>query len=81
MEVDLREFYANQTNKYQLGILQLCTVEFYQLVSSLLQIQYEDQWSGATSECHTVETLMALAQLEGEQFMPIKVSVILEPIH
>lgn len=36
---------------------------------------------GATSECHTVEILMALAQLESEQFIPIKTSTILEPIH
>lgn len=56
-------------------------MEFYQLASSLLQVQNEDQLSGVTSQCQTVETLTALAQLEGKQFTPIKAGVILEPIH
>lgn len=63
------------------GILQLRVVEFYQLVSSLLQVQNEDQLSGVTSECQTDETLMVLVQLDGKQFTAIKVGVILEPIH
>lgn len=37
--------------------------------------------SGATSECGAVETLMALAQLEDEQFIAIKAILILDPIH
>lgn len=56
-------------------------MEVYQLAPSLLQAQNEDKLSGVTSECHTVETLMVLAQLEGEQFTSIKAGVILEPIH
>lgn len=74
-------FYANQRSKYYPGILRLCAVEFYQLASSLQQVQNEDQLSGVTSEPQALDTLMALVRSEGRQFTPIKAGVILESIH
>ena len=79
--MDVKGESTNQPKKHYPGILQLRAVEFYQLASSLLQVQNEDQLSGVTSECQTDETLMVLAQLDGKQFTPIKTGVILGPIH